>query len=176
MLMDLVSKSPGTSRQMLMQFLSDCGVTNFVRIFSHVEFNVKKLMLLTQDSRLADLRNCITEHKKPVYLYDILHKLGEILGDNKTIENLRKLNHVRNIVLHNNEISHTTCTYIFDKDACYDKDYGKIILKENQRIVLSSPDLLIKLSDLVCISYEFLALHLVGRNIIDIDVINRTQW
>ena len=53
LLIDLLNRSPETSQQMLLQLLSDCGITHFVRIFSHVEFNVKRLMLLTQDSRLV---------------------------------------------------------------------------------------------------------------------------
>ena len=176
MLIDLVNNSPEIPRQMLLQLLSDCGVTHFVRIFSHVEFNVKKLMLVTQDSSLACLRNSISEHKKPVYLYNILNRLDKILNNETTIKNLKKLNHVRNIILHNNEIAYTTCTYNFDKDVCYGKDYGNIILKKDERIVLSSPDLLIRLADLLLYSYDFLSLALIAGNIIDIDVINQTKW
>lgn len=170
MLIDLVNNSPETPRQMLLQLLSDCSVTHFVRIFSHVEFNVKKLMLVTQDSSLTSMRNSISEHKKPVYLYDILSRLDKILNNEPAIKNLKKLNHIRNIIVHNNEIAYTTCTYNFGKN------YGSITLKKNKRIVLSSTDLLIRLADLLLSSYVSLSLALIARNIIDIDVINQTKW
>ena len=176
LLVDLVNRSPEMSQRMLLQLLSDCGIIHFVRIFSHVEFNVKRLMLLTQDSRLEDLRRSITERKKPVYLYDILNSINRIQNIDTKIEKWKKLMHIRNIIVHNNEIADTTRVYSFDKDSCYGKDYGKIILKKNKRIVLSSPDLLIRLTDLLVDSYEFLALALVGCKVIDIDVINRTKW
>ena len=176
LLLDLLNRSPKTSQQMLLQLLSDCGVTHFVRVFSYVEFNVKRLMLLTQDSRLANLRYSITDPKERIYLSKILHDINKILKIDKEIKNWKQLIHVRNIIVHNNEIADTTCIYNFDKDSCYGNDYGKIILEADKRIVLSSPDLLIKVTDMLVDSYEFLALALISHNIIDINVINQTNW
>ena len=177
LLIDLVNSSPKTSQQMLSQFISDCGATHFVRIFSYIEFNIKKTMLLTKDSSLADLRDRISNNNrdKPAYLYDILKKLDNILNNERTIKNLQILSHVRNIILHNNEIADTTCTYNFDKSSC-GTDYGKIILEKDKRIALSSPDLLIRLADLLLDSFVRLQLALIANNVIDMNEINRTRW
>ena len=176
LLINLINKSHETSQQMLLQLLSDCGVTHFVRIFSHVEFNVKRLMLLTQDSRLIELRRFMAKHPKQVSMSCMLRSIGRILNIGTEIEHWNKLIHIRNIIVHNNEIADTTCIYNFDKDRCYGKDYGKIILEKDKPIVLSSPDLLIRVTDLLVDSYEFLALALIGHHVIDIDIINRTNW
>ena len=177
MLIELVNNSPSTSQQMLSQFISDCGATHFVRIFSYIEFNVKKTMLLTKDSSLADLRKRISKNDrdKPAYLFEILRKLDNIMNNEGAIKNLQKLSHVRNIILHNNEIADTTCTYNFGSGS-RGTDYGKIILKKDKRIALSSPDLLIRLVDLLLDSFIHLQLALIANNVIDMDEINRTRW
>ena len=177
LLIDLVNSSPRTSPQMLSQFISDCGVTHFVRIFSYIEFNIKKTMLLTKDSSLEDLRNKINNNDRnnPAYLFVILKKLDNIMSNERTIKNLQTLSHVRNIILHNNEIADATCTYNFDKSNC-GTDCGKIILEKDKRIVLSSPDLLIRLADLLLSLFIHLQLALIAGNVIDIDEINQTRW
>ena len=177
MLIELVNSSPSISQQMLSQFISDCGATHFVRIFSYIEFNIKKTMLLTKDSSLTDLRDRIANNNKdePAYLFVILRKLDGILNNESATKNLQKLSHVRNIILHNNEIADTTCTYTFDKSS-RGTDYGKIILEKDKRIVLSSPDLLIRLADLLLSLFIRLQLALIATNVIDIDEINRTRW
>ena len=177
MLIELVNNSPSTSQQMLSQFISYCGVIHFVRIFSYIEFNVKKTMLLTKDSSLADLRNRISNNNrnKPPYLFVILQKLNNIMNNDGAIKNLQKLSHIRNIILHNNEIADTTCTYNFGRGS-RGTDYGKIILEKDKRIALSSPDLLIRLVDLLLDSFVHLQLALIANNVIDMDEINRTKW
>ena len=177
MLIELVNSSPSISQQMLSQFISDCGVTHFVRIFSYIEYYVKKTMLLTKDSSLADLRNRIRNNNKnrPVYLFVILQKLDDIMNNEGAIKNLQKLSRVRNIILHNNEIADTTCTYNFGKSS-RGTDYGKIILEKDKRIALSSPDLLIRLADLLLDSFVHLQLALIANNVIDMNKINRNRW
>ena len=177
MLIELVNSSPSISQQMLSQFISDYGVTHFARIFSYIEFNVKKTMLLTKDSSLSDLRDRISNNNKnkPVYLFIILQKLDDIMNNEEAIKNLQKLSHVRNIILHNNEIADTTCTYNFGKSS-RGTDYDKIILEKDKRIALSSPDLLIRLTDLLLDSFVHLQLALIVDNVIDMGEINRTRW
>ena len=159
------------------QLVAECGVTHFIRVFSHIEFNVKQLARVISDPHLPKFKKSIREHKK-LSLRNILREINSIPNMDIGIEEWYKLMHVRNILVHNDGIADVAKTYDFDDyppNDQYSTKYGKIVLKPGQSMEIPA-DFLIRITDLLICLYDKLVLFLVHDDIIDIDVINRTIW
>ena len=150
--------------KVLYQTCNDILMTHFIRIFSYIEYNIKQLTLLTKHQSLNKIKIQIKNHQK-TSLRDILkiyNNLSKI-----DIANWNDLIYLRNVLIHNNNISDITTVLDI-------KNVDKIILKKGKQLKLPRIFYL-NLTDKLLDSYLHLELALVADDIIDIDIINHIR-